>query len=69
MTDRNAYQREKYRTDPVYRQNQIDSSSRWQQRNKKKRNAYSRKKYAQRTPQQIRERKKYLKKLRSRKKR
>ena len=59
--------REKYRTDPESRKMHIEASGRWQKRNRKKVTEQERKRYAERTQQQINKRKRYLKKLRSRK--
>jgi len=63
----NKSKREKYRTDPEYRKMHIEASTRWQKRNRKKVSEQEKKRYAKRTPQQINKRKRYLKKLRSRK--
>lgn len=66
--DSKLYQRKKYNTDPKHRKMQIEASGRWQKRNRKKVNEQERKRYAKRTPQQIKKRKNYLKKLRKKKK-
>lgn len=63
----NKSKRKKYRTDPEYRKMHIKASTRWQKQNKEKVSESERKRYAKRTPQQIKKRKNYLKKLRSRK--
>ena len=59
------YLNERYHSDPKFRQAMINSSLKWQKKNKKHVNEMQRIRYANRTPKQIEERKKYLKRLRS----
>jgi len=57
----------RYREDPEFRKMMIKAVAKYQKQNKEKINATNRKRYAKRTPLQINKRKRYLKKLRSRK--
>ncbi len=57
----------RYREDPEFRKMMIKAVARYQKNNREKVNETNRKRYAKRTPQQINNRKRYLKKLRSKK--
>lgn len=58
---------ERYRKDPEFRKTMIKAVGRYQKNNREKINATNRRRYAKRTQQQINKRKRYLKKLRSKK--
>lgn len=57
----------RYREDPDFRKMMIKAVARYQKNNREKINATNRKRYGKRTLQQINKRKRYLKKLRSKK--
>ena len=57
----------RYREDPEFRKMMIRAVAKYQKNNREKVNTTNRKRYAKRTPQQINKRKRYLKKLRSKK--
>ena len=61
------YLKERYHSDPEFRQRVINSSSKWQRNNKDYVNKLQRIRYANRTEKQIEARKRYLKRLRSKK--
>ncbi len=62
------YQKDRYRQDPEFRKMMLKASHEWQKKHREQVNKANRKRYANRTPQQIRKRKLYLKNLRARKK-
>jgi len=65
------YFKHRYRDNPVYRKSQIAAVLAWQARNPKKVKQYRKNQniaYANRTPSEIKKRKQYLIKLRSKKK-
>lgn len=68
QTNYQKYQKDRYRQDPEFRKMMLTASHEWQKKNRKRVNEANRKRYANRTPQQIRKRKLYLKNLRARKK-
>ena len=55
----------RYREDPEFRKIMIKAVGKYQKNNRGKINKANRRRYAKRTPQQIKKRKTYLKKLRS----
>ena len=61
------YMKQRYHSDTEFRQRVINSSSKWQRKNKDYVNKLQRIRYANRTPKQIEARRRYLKKLRSKK--
>ena len=68
QTNYQKYQKDRYRQDPEFRKMMLTASHEWQKKNRKRVNEANRKRYENRTPQQIRKRKLYLKNLRARKK-
>ncbi len=62
--DATKYYRDKYRNNPDYRKKRIKFSCDWQKNNRPQVNEGNRERYAKRTPEKIKARKLYLKKLR-----
>jgi len=65
-SEKNVNQRKRYNTDPKFRAYMIKASTKYQHENREKINAKLRKVYANRSPEEIKKRKNYLKKLRPR---
>jgi len=65
MFDKSEYYKERYRNDPEYRKKRIAWSSNWNKKNITRVNAINRKRYANRTSKQIKERQQQLRKMRA----
>lgn len=63
--DQAEYSKARYHSDPEYRKNRIMWSAKWSEKNRKQINTGNRKRYAKRTPQQIKKHKLHLKKMRA----
>jgi len=65
MFNKSEYYKERYRNDPEYRKKRIAWSSNWNKKNITRVNATNRKRYANRTSKQIKERQQQLRKMRA----
>lgn len=62
-----TYMQKRYKTDKAFREKQIKYATKYLKEHQERANMLNRIRYANRTPQQIKARKLYLKKLRSKK--
>lgn len=63
--NQNKYYNDRYQRDPEYRKSRIAWSLKWSKKHRKQINAGNRRRYAKRTPQQIKKQKLHLKKMRA----
>ena len=59
------YYKERYKNEPEFRKKRIECVTAWAKRNRDKINRTNRKRYANRTPQQIKKRQQQIKKMRT----
>ncbi len=62
--DAKKYYEDKYKNDPEYKKKRLFWSIRWAKNNREKVRANSRRRYANRTPEQIKKQKQHVKQMR-----